>query len=228
MAKPKLYLQGRRSKLVPFRRLGKTPAGKLVWTSTPYALALRAKKKLAMTFTAADKPALSHLAAKQGFDIRFVEGAAPKPTGRELVKSWMDWALANEGSYHYRQIRPIPVKAAAARKLPVCTDCSGTATITAFVGHFPDPNGNDFNGYGFTGTIRAHAKRISLAAAEIGDYIVLGKGNGSHVVQVYKPHSTNPVVFSHGQENGPRLYTLDQQVRAHGSYYTVHSIASVI
>lgn len=196
--------------------------GKAYWYGTPMGAMLRRRKGVVTQFTPgtpADRQITAAL-KKQGMSGRRI---AIKPAPRVVMKAWMTRALRVKARYHYRQFRPMTLKTLIALKGDVYADCSMTATAICKVGGAPDPNGQNYNGTGYTGTIRAHATRISLASAKVGDMIVHGTGAGSHVTTIYEPHPTNPLLFSHGQESGPSLYRLAVQLQAHGSYFTVHS-----
>lgn len=136
------------------------------------------------------------------------------------------WALTIEARFHYAQIRPFNVNAIRDRKSSITTDCSGSTVMLYKAAGFPDPTGNGYDGGRsrptYTGTLRSASPRKSLASAKAGDFIVHGRGNGVHVTVIVVPHPTNPLVFSHGQESGPRLYRLSVQLATHGSYFTVH------
>ena len=145
---------------------------------------------------------------------------------REKMRQWMNWALRNTASIHYAQSRPIPLKAGKAHKLPLTTDCSGSTTICAYSAGLPDPNGRKYNGTGYTGTLRDHCKEIKRSQLRVGDIIIYGRGTGTHVVIVYNITDTDIIVFSHGQESGPRLYTHSIQMAVHGSYCTYHTMVA--
>lgn len=144
------------------------------------------------------------------------------PTWRARMLEAMKWALAHEGAIHYQQSRPFPVNAIRDRHLPIYTDCSGSTTMLYRAAGVKDPNGNEYDGTGYTGTLRANTPRTPLAELRVGDFIVHGPGAGSHVVVVFQPHPTDPLCFSHGQESGPRLYRHSVQTQAHGGYFTCH------
>lgn len=143
---------------------------------------------------------------------------------RQKMLDWMNWALRNTASIHYAQSRPIPLKAGKARQLPLTTDCSGSTTIAAYAAGLPDPNGRKYDGSGYTGTMRSHCKQIKRAQLQAGDIIIYGGGTGSHMVIVYDITPTDVIVFSHGQESGPKLYTHRIQQGAHGAYCTYHTM----
>lgn len=144
---------------------------------------------------------------------------------RDLIMRWCRWALSNEPSIHYRQSRPIPLKAGKAHQLPLYTDCSGSAVIAYYAAGLPDPSGYNYDGGRtkptYTGSIRAHAKRKKFEHLRPGDLIVYGPGTGAHMVIVMSG-GRDPLVFSHGQESGPRQYRHSVQVAVHGNTFTCH------
>jgi cell wall-associated NlpC family hydrolase len=64
-----------------------------------------------------------------------------------------------------------------------------------------DPNGLNYNGWGFTGTQIQHGKRISVVQLKPGDLVFYGRHGISHVA-IYVG---NGRVVSHGSESGPLL-----------------------
>jgi len=130
-------------------------------------------------------------------------------------------ALAFEKAIHYRQSRPFPVMAFERDDYPIWTDCSGSLTMLYRAAGFKDPNGRDYDGLGYTGTLRTASPLVLFSKLQPGDFIVYGRGTGTHVVMVMQG-GDDPIVWSHGQENGPRLYRHSVQVAAHGSYFTCH------
>lgn len=154
---------------------------------------------------------------------RWRRGWKKNPTWREVAVTYMRWALTHEPGIHYAQIRPFDPRAFLNRALPIKTDCSGSTTMIYRAAGRPDPNGNAYDGTGYTGTLRAHTpKRRSLKACQAGDFIVYGSGTGEHVVVVIEP-GKDPLVFSHGQEAGPITTRHSVQVAVHGSRFTCHN-----
>lgn len=150
------------------------------------------------------------------------------PTLREDFVRHARWALSIEPTFHYRQSRPIDVNAIRDRDHVIVTDCSGSGVMLCKAAGLPDPSGGKFDGGRthptYTGTIRSHLPRRSRVGDCLpGDPIVYGGGTGAHVVWVIEP-GADPLVWSHGQENGPRLYRHSQQVAAHGSTFTCHDV----
>lgn len=175
---------------------------------------------------ATSKPPTYHrvwIKIRRSKPTRWRRGWKRNPTWREQIRLDMKWAVKNTAQIHYKQVRPFAPDAIRYRKLPITTDCSGSTTMLYRAAGLPDPNGAKYNGTGYTGTLREHLPKITLADAGVGDLIIYGRGSGVHVVVIDVPHPTNPVVFSHGQESGPFYISHAREVAAHGSVFTVHS-----
>ena len=131
---------------------------------------------------------------------------------RDAIVREAMWGINHEPSIHYRQSRPIPLKQWKAHKLPLYTDCSGSITGIFYSVGAPDPNGLNYNGQGYTGTMLNHLKRIPRSQLRRGDLVVFGPGTGHHVCLVIKG-GADPVLFSHGQERGPFKISLSDETR---------------
>jgi hypothetical protein len=81
-------------------------------------------------------------------------------------------------------------------------DCSQAVTLIAHVAGARDPNGNRFAADGYTGTLLGGCAHIAREWAKCGDLRVFGGGTGHHVAMVMTP-GADPLLFSHGAENGP-------------------------
>jgi cell wall-associated NlpC family hydrolase len=123
------------------------------------------------------------------------------PTVRKQIVANARWGIAHEPEIHYRQTRPIE-GIAEPYKLPLHVDCSGFATLCYAWAGAPDPNGLDYGGQGYTGTLLQHMRRIPKRALQPGDLVVWGPAPGRHVALVLEP-GDDPLVASHGQEKGP-------------------------
>ncbi|HEX3540078.1 MAG TPA: peptidoglycan-binding domain-containing protein [Acidimicrobiales bacterium] len=130
---------------------------------------------------------------------------------REQIVAVALWGVAHEPDIHYEQRRPID-GTNQIDKLPLSTDCSGFATLCYNWAAAPDPNGRDYDGYGYTGTLLRGMEMISSAAAQAGDLVVIGPGNGEHVVIIVEP-GPDPIVVSHGSEPGPKRQHLSVDQR---------------
>jgi cell wall-associated NlpC family hydrolase len=130
---------------------------------------------------------------------------------RQKIVTAARWGIANEPRIHYAQVRPIP----RARTLPLTTDCSGFVTLCYYLAGAPDPNGRDYDGSGYTGTLLGWLPRLAGPAnARRGDLVVWGRYPGRHVALVLEP-GADPLLCSHGQERGPLAirYTSECEVQ---------------
>lgn len=168
------------------------------------------------------RPTLRYVQARaKRLGHKLVIGRVDGP--RDRMRGDMSWALNHEPGIRYRQWRPIPYARWGRHALPIHTDCSGSSACIAKVAGLPDINGRRYDGSGYTGTVRGHLpKRAKVSDCKVGDPIVYGSGTGAHMVLVYSP-GPDPLCFSHGQENGPRLYRHSMYLRMHG-VFTCHDV----
>lgn len=82
-------------------------------------------------------------------------------------------------------------------------DCSSSVTGLRSVAGLSDPNGMDFDGFGFTGTMAEHGESVPIASATVGDCYLYGTFPYYHVTMNVGPNRC----FSHGSEAGPSLET---------------------
>jgi len=68
--------------------------------------------------------------------------------------------------------------------LPMTSDCSAWITKIASWTGLPDPNGQNYNGQGYTGTLLSHNKHIAKAQVQPGDVVVYGAGTGVHTAMI--------------------------------------------
>jgi CHAP domain len=122
---------------------------------------------------------------------------------RNLIVAAARWAVnrKNDGRYnwHYKEIRPIPLNLV----FPKWTDCSGFVTWCYWVAGCNDPNGLNFDGQGYTGTLLSHGKHINPAQVVPGDVVVYGPGTGDHTALVVQVDGYNIMTVSNGQEGDP-------------------------
>lgn len=122
-------------------------------------------------------------------------------TVRQAIVGHARWGISNEPQIHYAEIRPIPALRQP-RTLPLTTDCSGFATLCYAWAGAPDPNGLDYDGQGYTGTLLQHMKPVAASTVQPGDLVVYGPPPGHHVSIVLEP-GPDPLLCSHGAEQGP-------------------------
>jgi hypothetical protein len=148
---------------------------------------------------------------------------------RQSMVDDCNWAIAHKKQIYYRQVRPIPVNLPRFT-LPFTTDCSGFVTMMAKWSGNPDPNGNGFNGQGYTGTMLTHLPHIPLSKTWRGDLAVFGPFPGLHVVTLLAGGSqvSNPAVCSHGGPGDPSRYLLSDVVGffGHGCIVTYLQLRS--
>ena len=148
----------------------------------------------------------------------------------------MDYLVRHEPNVHYAQVRPMVTRSihtlvelhtAVERSKGLTMDCSESVTLLCKLAGLKDPNGLNYNGAGWTGTLLDHLPHYYAAtSAGIGALVVFGVGNPSreHVCMVRRTGS-DPLLFSHGQERGPFFIPLSVEKRYHSAPYTFLSIA---
>jgi hypothetical protein len=147
---------------------------------------------------------------------------ANAPVRKRLV-GWCTWGIENSAEIHYEQRRPIPVNHLPGT-LPLTTDCSGSTTLFARWAQAPDPNGLDYNGSGSTMAMLANMRRIRAAQAVPGDLVVFdGPPKEQHVVVLLEDgKAADPLVASHGSEQGPLELRLSVEKDAHSGCEPVY------
>jgi len=94
------------------------------------------------------------------------------------------------------QIRPPHV--------PSYGDCSSMVTWYYWVAGAPDPNGVNYNGTGYTGTLAQHGETVSVEQSKPGDYVLYGSAPPwHHVALLVGVKNGKHMVVSHGSEGGP-------------------------
>lgn len=166
---------------------------------------------------------------------RVVTTAAQRSALHEMMRQLTD----AEHGVHYEQRRPMQLQklpyAAALREARendagVRADCSEFVTALCKWAGLEDPNGNGYNGAGYTGTMLKHLPHYhNPAGAYTGALAVFGPGTGEHVAMVYEPDRRNgdPLLCSHGQERGPLLIRLSVERQFHSAPVTMLSIAGL-
>ena len=133
-------------------------------------------------------------------------------TARELRRAMVAncrWAVAHHDAFRYQQVRPIPVGAARDDR-PIITDCSGFVTLMARWSGIDDPNGRDYNGEGWTGTLLEHRPAVGFTRTQPGDIAVFGTFPGVHcaVLLAAGRRAADPWAVSHGGPGDPKRIRL--------------------
>lgn len=129
-------------------------------------------------------------------------GGSKQQQIRAALVAYALWGYNNRAEIHYAEFRPMSYMSAL-EMLPVSDDCSTFGTKDYKYAGAPDPNGLGYDGYGNTGTMRAHGISIPLFQALPGD--LAHYDNPQHVA-IYVG---NGRVISHGSEIGPLLSPVD-------------------
>lgn len=136
---------------------------------------------------------------------------------RDAVVEYGLWGVDNEPQIHYSQDPNLRFAALdEPKQLPISTDCSAFYTLACKYAGVYDPNGSNYNGTGFTGTLLGNMEEIPLDQALPGDAIVYGPGSGDHVCMVISmDNPQDPLLVSHGQERGPIKIRHSAEVASH-------------
>jgi peptidoglycan hydrolase-like protein with peptidoglycan-binding domain len=136
---------------------------------------------------------------------------------RQDMVTYCNWGVAHHAEINYAESRPMPINLPRL-SLPFTTDCSGFATLMAKWAGAADPNGLEYDGEGYTGTMLAHLSHIPQGEASPGDLAVFGVAPGTHVVVLVESggaNGNNPQVVSHGQQGDPCRVPLSVEAASH-------------
>lgn len=155
-------------------------------------------------------------------DYYYEHSKTPEQRIREaIIAAWEFWCSLNS-SEEYEQYRPVHyVKPPQYLRKQ---DCSVFYTAGCYAGGARDPNGFDFNGYGYTGTLQANTASCSIYDLVIADPVFYGfsaykpgfnSGDPTHVAGYggiqYSPERGRSVrvVYTMGSDRDPRKRPLD-------------------
>jgi hypothetical protein len=145
--------------------------------------------------------------------VKMLKDAAKKPpSGNGDAQALVQYAkdsINNEPKIHYSQARAM-THLGVPPEDGFTADCSGHATSCHYEAGWPDPNpGNNYSGWGYTGTIAQNPKVSS--PYQVGDMALYGDswGNTTHVVTCYQAGDSSSARWvSHGSEAGPYAVSL--------------------
>lgn len=136
---------------------------------------------------------------------------------RAAMRYLMDVLLTHRNRVHYAEVRPMrsknitnvyQLKQRIAAPGGLTMDCSESVTLICKLAGLKDPNDQNYDGLGFTGTLLATLPHYEQAGgAKIGALCVFGPGTGTHVAMVYE-RGSDPLLFTHGEEGDPSLHRL--------------------
>jgi hypothetical protein len=131
---------------------------------------------------------------------------------RHKLGQIMDLLVREKSKVHYAQIRPMRthritslhlLQQELASPTGITMDCSESITLLCKLAGLNDPNGFKYDGTGYTGTLLHHLPHYTNPQeARTGALVVFGPHSGDHVCMVRNP-GKDPLLFSHGSENGP-------------------------
>jgi hypothetical protein len=124
---------------------------------------------------------------------------------RSIIVEWARWGVDNHLHFNYTEDMNRRMSAVSVwpPKFPIYSDCSAAVTLWYWYAGAADPNGNHYNGYGYTGTLLSHGTHIPLAQVVPGDVVVYGPGTGWHTALVVEVHGQDVLTISHGQQGDP-------------------------
>jgi hypothetical protein len=121
----------------------------------------------------------------------------------KVIKAAFYW-YGNRSKIAYDQYRPFQL--CKPQQIPTRWDCSAFVTNCHYAGGAKDPNGRNYDGLGYTGTLISHGVRVNFRDLEPGDMIFYGFASG---------HKAG---FPTGSPTHVALYVGDGDVLSMGSY----------
>jgi hypothetical protein len=140
--------------------------------------------------------------------VNQLKKAAEQPAGggggAAALTDYAKRSINSEPKIHYSQNRPM-THLGIPPEQGFTADCSGHATSSWYEAGWPDPNGYDYNGSGWTGSLISHNPKCSLPW-QVGDLGIYGTSpsNTTHVVTCFQGGDNSTARWvSHGSEQGP-------------------------
>jgi hypothetical protein len=158
---------------------------------------------------------------------------------RDLLVSLAQYMTAHAPLVHYEQRRPMELPALGINTVrgrfksgdTVAADCSEMVTALYKWAGCKDPNGDNYDGAGNSGSMFAHltGRYTNPNDAHPGALGVYGNQGDEHVIMVLEHDARNPMVFSHGSEIGPLILRLSSESAAHeGQAFTFLAVTPVV
>jgi hypothetical protein len=130
----------------------------------------------------------------------------------EIVRACL-WTVANNHAATYSEGAERLYSLTHPYTLPFISDCSAGVTDMFRWGGARDPNGLNYGGDPYTGTLIAHGKLIAAKSVRSADVGIIGPGTGWHAVLVTQGGS-DPMVWSMGEQGDPHIYRSSVVVKA--------------
>ena len=138
-------------------------------------------------------------------------------TMRDKIVAAAKWGVEHRAHFSYSQGSLRMEAVNKPYQLPIIADCSAWVTVCYSWAGAPDPNGCNYNGYGYTGTLLSHGTKIPLSDVQPGDVIVYGPGTGWHTAIIVEAGS-DPLTVSMGQNGDPSYVRVSQDGRLPQTY----------
>jgi peptidoglycan hydrolase-like protein with peptidoglycan-binding domain len=131
---------------------------------------------------------------------------------RNDIVNWAKWGVANHAGFTYSEGGNRMEGVHKPGVTPCVCDCSAFVTYCYSWAGAPDPNGQGYDGQGYTGTLLSHGTEIPLAQVVPGDVIVYGPGTGDHTAIIVEA-GPDPLTVSMGEQGDPSYVRVSQDGR---------------
>jgi hypothetical protein len=136
-------------------------------------------------------------------------------SARARICNAANWLVAHRLECTYAE-KPPALRVSCVHKpyeVPFVSDCSSGVTDLFSWGGANDPNGFDFGGDPYTGTLVARGKLIAAHRARSADVAIFGPYTGWHAGLVLQG-GADPLIWSMGEQGDPRIYRASVVERA--------------
>jgi hypothetical protein len=129
--------------------------------------------------------------------------SVPAPDNRSLLINWASYFankakqfVYSEGNDRMSAIGVWPLQ------FPIHADCSAFVTLLCWLSGIADPNGQNYDHEGYTGTLLSNNTHIAANQVLAGDIVVYGDAPGEHTAFVVSVHGNDILTVSHGGPTG--------------------------
>jgi len=131
---------------------------------------------------------------------------------RNQIVQWAEWGVANHAGFTYSEGSDRMEGVHKPGVTPCVCDCSAFVTYCYSWAGAADPNGQGYDGEGYTGTLLSHGTEIPLSEVIPGDVIVYGPGTGEHTALIVQG-GADPLTVSMGEQGDPSYIHVSQDGR---------------